>query len=1099
MRTDILKTPLFQEYEQLYSKYPKTLTCPCKTILINYTDILHINYTLHQVCTSIFITKDWISYLTYTGEFNTIYGDDFRSNGRFTFQALAAFCKLANRTVSDSLAEFLLNMYISATVTPLELFQSQILTFIDQFNSSITNNFLRTLDLVRSTTHTNALFSALRTNYVPYLPSPCYAIYSKSSMYSDCYCYFSDKCVIPSSIKNSNSTPLFVVPGLYDGCYIVEALLQSTLECFYSQTCITQLQSYYNSNSTMNTRPLDISSKSKYSVHSTVQHLLNQLMIEEWNANDKYENYYNKCQPIECSYSYKTRNGIVYIITALLGLVGGLITVLKIVVPNLVKFIRRKKQPETSRNNTPISEKIFSLIQKLKRFPKSLNLFQSIPPSTDEHDLRTQILSTRLFIFLLTLCLIILLVYNSLISVIRTDILKTPSYQKYEELYSKYPKTLTCPCKTIRINYTDILHINYTLHQVCTSIFVTKDWIDYLTYTGEFNTIYGDDFRSNGRFTFQALAAFCELANRTVSNSLAEFLLNMYISATVTPLELFQSQILTFIDQFNSSITNNFLRSFDLVLSTTHTNAFYSGVGSQSAKCSRPFSIKYTDGTPLFVVPGLFDGCYIVKALLQSTLECFYSQTCIIQLQSHYNYNSTMNIKSLNASSKTKYSVHSTVQHLLNQLMIEEWNANDKYENYYNKCQPIECSYSYETRNGIVYIITALLGLVGGLITVLKIVVPNLVKFIRRKKQPETPRNDILKTPSFQEYEQLYSKYPKTLTCPCKTIRINYTDILHINYTLHQVCTSIFVTEDWFRYVAFRDLQNSHLTHKNFQYSAESIFRELSAFCELANRTVSNSLAEFLLNMYISTAVTPLELFQSQVLTFIDQFNSSITNNFLRSFDLIRSTTHTNALFSALRTNYNFHVLNDTKELYLRPLNYSDCDCSVSPTCVEQISIFHDRSETILLNISGLYTGCYMVEALLQSTLEFFYSQTCISQLGQHFRPFPTMNIRPLNASSKTKYSVNSTVQHLLNQLMIEEWNANDKYEYYYNKCQPIECSYSYETRNGIVYIITALLGLVGGLITVLKIVVPRMVKFIAWIIEKRRRRIVATITITDT
>ncbi|CAF3580789.1 unnamed protein product [Adineta steineri] len=816
-----------------------------------------------------------------------------------------------------------------------------------------------------------------------------------------------------------------------------------------------------------------------------------------------------------------------------------------------------------------ISRRIKEIYKKRVQFIKAFNLFASIPPSTDEHDLRNEILSTRLFIFLLTLCLVVLLIYNSLISVIRTDILKTPSFQEYEQLYSKYSKTLTCPCKTIGINYTDILHINYTLHQVCTSIFVTKDWIDYLTYTGEFNTIYGDDFRSNGRFTFQALAAFCELANRTVSNSLAEFLLNMYISATVTPLELFQSQILTFIDQFNSSITNNFLRSFDLVLSTTHTNAFYSGVGSQSAKCSRPFSIKYTDGTPLFVVPGLFDGCYIVKALLQSTLECFYSQTCIIQLQSHYNYNSTMNIKSLNASSKTKYSVHSTVQHLLNQLMIEEWNANDKYENYYNKCQPIECSYSYKTRNGIVYIITALLGLVGGLITVLKIVVPNLVKFIRRKKQPETSRNDtntngrllllwqkathlvrtfnlfssippsinerdlrtqilstrlfiflltlcliilliynslisvvstdFLKNPSLQKYEELYSKYPKTLTCPCKTIRINYTDILHINYTLHQVCTSIFVTEDWFRYVAFRDLQNSHLTHKNFQYSAESIFRELSAFCELANRTVSNSLAEFLLNMYISTAVTPLELFQSQVLTFIDQFNSSITNNFLRSFDLIRSTTHTNALFSALRTNYNFHVLNDTKELYLRPLNYSDCDCSVSPTCVEQISIFHDRSETILLNISGLYTGCYMVEALLQSTLEFFYSQTCISQLGQHFRPFPTMNIRPLNASSKTKYSVHSTVQHLLNQLMIEEWNANDKYENYYNKCQPIECSYSYETRNGIVYIITALLGLVGGLITVLKIVVPRMVKFIAWIIEKRRRRIVATITITDT
>ncbi|CAF0992313.1 unnamed protein product [Adineta steineri] len=817
-----------------------------------------------------------------------------------------------------------------------------------------------------------------------------------------------------------------------------------------------------------------------------------------------------------------------------------------------------------------MSEKISSLIQKLKRFPKTFNLFQSIPPTTDEHDLRNEILSTRLFIFLLLLSLGNLLIYNSLGSAIKTDILEKPSFQQYKQLYSEYPKTLTCPCKTILINYTDILHINYTLHQVCTSIFVTKDWINYLTYTDESNTVYGNDFRSNGRFTFQALVVFCKLANRTVSDSLTEFLLNMYISTTVTPLELFQSQIQTFIYQFNSSIINNFLRTLDLIRSTTHTNTLYSVARNQyyfvlsstgtillilqdysectclkSAKCVIPSSIKNSNNTPVFVVPGLYDGCYIVEALLQSTLECFYSQTCITQLQSHYNSNSTMNIRLLDISSKTKYFVNSTVQHLLNQLMIEEWNPNDKYENYYNKCQPIECSYSYETRNGIVYIITALLGLVGGLVTVLKIVVPRMVKFIRRKKQPETPRNDtntngrllllwqktahfirtlnlfpsippsinerdlrneilstrlfiflltlclvilliynalvsvirtdFLKKPSLEEYERLYAEYPQTLTCPCKTILINYTDILHINYTLHQVCTSIFVTETWLSHVTVTDEQRNYLNHKDFRNSADSIFQALTAFCKLANRTVADSLTEFLLNMYISTTVTSLELFQSQIRTFIHQFNSSIIDNFRRTLDLVQSTTHTNTLFSALRTNYNFHVLNDTDELYLQPLNYSDCDCSVSATCVERMSIFYSETKTVLLNISGLYTGCYIVEALLQSTLEFFYSQKSIAILKIHFGILPDYNIRSLNASSKSRYSVNSTIQHLLDQLMIEEWNPNDKYKNYYNKCQPIECSYSYETRNGIVYIITALLGLVGGLVTVLKIVVPRM------------------------
>jgi beta-lactamase regulating signal transducer with metallopeptidase domain len=71
-------------------------------------------------------------------------------------------------------------------------------------------------------------------------------------------------------------------------------------------------------------------------------------MVEEWNSSIIYENYFNECEPIECTYNQQTKNSIIYIVTTIIGLNGGLITVLKLIVPRLVKFARRKKETAAS-------------------------------------------------------------------------------------------------------------------------------------------------------------------------------------------------------------------------------------------------------------------------------------------------------------------------------------------------------------------------------------------------------------------------------------------------------------------------------------------------------------------------------------------------------------------------------------------------------------------------------------------------------------------------------------------------------------------------------------------------------------------------------
>ena len=132
---------------------------------------------------------------------------------------------------------------------------------------------------------------------------------------------------------------------------------------------------------------------------------------------------------------------------------------------------------------------------------------------------------------------------------------------------------------------------------------------------------------------------------------------------------------------------------------------------------------------------------------------------------------------------------------------------------------------------------------------------------------------------------------------------------------------------------------------------------------------------------------------------------------------------------------------------------------------------------------------CYTVEALLKSTLEYLYDQNCIDTIQFYVSDKRPSNITPLSISLSNNYGINSTVNDLLKNLMIEQWIISTMYENYYEQCQPVECIYSYETQNAPVYIIRILIGLVGGLTTVLKLTVPLTVKLVAYCIRKWKMR----------
>ena len=434
--------------------------------------------------------------------------------------------------------------------------------------------------------------------------------------------------------------------------------------------------------------------------------------------------------------------------------------------PLLLSFFSEKNTKRHSRNTSflhlisvmEIVELGLVIVRKLTRLLQNFNLFPSVPPTTDENQLRNQRISTRLFIFLLVLSLTILVMYTSLVTITKTATIPGSSFQRYLQFASRFSKTLTCPCTKISINYEKILRVTYNLHQVCTSDFVTENWTDYLSLQSE--SVSNFDCRATSVFTFQSLRILCQSVNTTITDSLNSFYSSQYITASVTPSEIFQSQTESLVQQFISSTTNTYRLSLQMIRDTTQANALLSGLEKNynlyveygkptvliavqtysgcdcaaKATCVQQSAIyAYPSQTVLFNVPGMNVGCLPLEALLQSSLQCFYNQTCIVQLQLYIYSTAPMNPRALNSSLQSQYLPNATIQLLLDQLMVERWNWSSMYESYYGECQPEECSYTYETKNDAIYIITTVIGLFGGLVTVLKLIVPYVVKLVRRK------------------------------------------------------------------------------------------------------------------------------------------------------------------------------------------------------------------------------------------------------------------------------------------------------------------------------------------------------------------------------
>ena len=115
----------------------------------------------------------------------------------------------------------------------------------------------------------------------------------------------------------------------------MSGILQSTLECFYDDVCINQLNRVFlNSFTKFNLSAM------KSPLTTPIGSILDEFSVQSVNFSANYSAYFEICAPSICQYHYIEQHNVVYIFTTLLGLYGGLTASLHILVWHMLSLYR---------------------------------------------------------------------------------------------------------------------------------------------------------------------------------------------------------------------------------------------------------------------------------------------------------------------------------------------------------------------------------------------------------------------------------------------------------------------------------------------------------------------------------------------------------------------------------------------------------------------------------------------------------------------------------------------------------------------------------------------------------------------------------------
>ncbi|UJR19904.1 hypothetical protein I4U23_023036 [Adineta vaga] len=1085
-------------FYELYTKHPKTLLCSCSKITIPFKIFVSNSIIFHPVCSSIFVSKEWIEalYLADASRYGTL---DFRTTASSQFKLLASFCLLSQNTISQNQIELDNNQthngYFAAYQTP-----TQFDTGTDDDSPSDINAVCGRGDPISAA----GFFSI-----------------SNSSHY-----IFHDAWSIPEP----NTT---LIKGFYGACTPIEAILASTFDCLYDIECLTLLSEYFPN---LNQTSFNWSNVVLHSEHDniSVYNHLRDLFVNEWSTKINYSKYFDECAPSFCTYTTANPMNFSFALALLISLYGGLTLVFRLIALTFVKIPLKWQTKTANVDSVPFMERIRKLNQSLPR----LNLFKDKNKRT-KSNIKQQRIITCLYLILLSGSFLVLVLFTSLSTEIVTKTISHPSLNTYTNLRILHSKTLRCSCTNMAIPYETFISLCPTLHKVCSSEFIDPDWISIWE---ELSSIWAPvDWRNKAHGYLQLLSDLCQLANKTKNNAVSHFLLQSFVASNVLNETDFNIQMNATLNQFyHTTITY-----FDLLVETANlliqVDQPYTGsvvlfwniddenllVHIATNETTGDEWLELTFRLPEVVtVNSTVNTCLCANDPHCQSISAMYNNTynpehdynhSLISIQAsplYEAYPSLFETRSLVYDPAVdRFPPNTSISTIVKNMMIEQWNPSLLYDKYYNSCAPSHCTYSERVRSKTrIGVLITLLSMIGGLTVSLHFLTPYLGKFIfhvrglcTKKQQPS--RANVNCTLS----DRWKTKAKNLITLSYKTFvslniflmrdfgnNIDQTTAQHLGRwatRLYIVLLSIcFVILILYTIVQSRTIKETFDRPSFYQYKyIKDIYGDkLECSCSLIASPYDRFVDIQPIFHQICSITTQLlseETFNKRLDSLIERSQPIASNTFARLFYLIRSVNHGNAIISMYGTNFEYIVpWADPYGSYAptQALIYDEqCSCGLHSNCTTQAN-FIQMNPLKLIPIKGLKMGCTPSESFLVSTLECFYDQTCLNLIQQYTNHINSS--KPLSTTA-SRFSINTTINKLIDDLFVEQWTTTINYSSYFQQCSPLLCSYTYIQHFNLLYTITLILGLEGGLTIVLQWVCPTIVQIIFKIYQSRKKR----------
>jgi hypothetical protein len=279
--------------------------------------------------------------------------------------------------------------------------------------------------------------------------------------------------------------------------------------------------------------------------------------------------------------------------------------------------------------------------------------------------------------------------------------------------------------------------------------------------------------------------------------------------------------------------------------------------------------------------------------------------------------------------------------------------------------------------------------------------------------------------------------------------------------------------------------------------------------CSLSKEILNSTLSVWLQTDFITSSIISPDEFKIQIEGLINEFKRKTANQFIQIFKLIQLTNHANQLATTDSLNWQF-IINTA-----RPFNFqqdtldavnpniaenklkalvvpkiydeNNCSCALQRNCSKLSNFpFRTPDQSLKQTLPGFRTGCFLLDALFQSTFSCLYNQTCLDLMQTaiyYSKPIPA---KILIASSFS--SQNITIETYLSQLFVIEWFKNISFDLYFDECAPESCQYSYTSKFNQIYFITTIIALFGGLTDVLHFVVSCVLKVVMKLYNRRRK-----------